>query len=136
MEPGDDEAETRGARRRQARKGNGGVAGGAPPQSCGLCRGPRPRNRATAERRFAPDRSDVGAVHGGRSRLRESSEGTEWSGLVDGRQRTAGRQGSHDREKATEGRIVGFRCPDDREGQRSEEHTSELQSLMRSSYAV
>src|SRR3546814_16317889 len=49
--------------------------------------------------------------------LRESSEGTEWSGLVDGRQRTAGRQGSHDREKATEGRIVGFRCPDDREGQ-------------------
>src|SRR3546814_6485857 len=116
MEPGDDEAETRGARRRQARKGNGGVAGGAPPQSCGLCRGPRPRNRATAERRFAPDRSDVGAVHGGRSRLRESSEGTEWSGLVDGRQRTAGRQGSHDR--------------------RSEEHTSALQSLMRISYAV
>src|SRR3546814_10370665 len=60
-------------------------------------------------------------------------------------------------EKATEGRIVGFRCPDDREGQdivrisdclehdvgiddhgscRSEEHTSELQSLMRISYAV
>src|SRR3546814_8979020 len=58
MEPGDDEAETRGARRRQARKGNGGVAGGAPPQSCGLCRGPRPRNRATAERRFATDRSE------------------------------------------------------------------------------
>src|SRR3546814_3879380 len=105
MEPGDDEAETRGARRRQARKGNGGVAGGAPPPSCGLCRGPRPRNRATAERRFSPDRSDVGAVHVGRSRLRERSEGPEWSGLVDGRPRL-------------------------------EAHTSELESLMRTSYAA
>src|SRR3546814_5212504 len=44
------------------------------------------------------------------------------------------REGETDDRKGGEGRVD--RAPGDREGGRSEEHTSELQSLMRISYAV
>src|SRR3546814_2118830 len=41
-----------------------------------------------------------------------------------------------DRDRALRGRAAGARGPARRGGRRSEEHTSELQSLMRNSYDV
>src|SRR3546814_9064690 len=87
-----------------------------------------------ASRIFADEAGEIGpfrwnALHGHR-RLRPWRQ---WraskSAALAERERAATREGRMERSRALAARQIGFKA-------RSEEHTSELQSLMRNSYAV
>src|SRR3546814_10871278 len=97
--------------------------------------------RARAVRAGRRDRVERGVLEhaGGLAKLEQFGDAIEFGepalgrGLLDPAQEAAERGAVADARGAVAG---DFGCVLDRLGERSEEHTSELQSLMRNSYAV